>query len=104
MFHGFQPAHLVAGTVGIFGSNTAQLGALEIQMVMPGLPNWLFYAGVGAVLVVSFVVAEIVGPGVTGGAPITSASTNTHPSSGSRNGAWGSSTTRGCSCWVITAR
>ena len=29
---------LLAGTVGIFGSNTAQLGALEIQMLMPGLP------------------------------------------------------------------
>ena len=30
-------------------------------MVMPGLPDWLFYTGVGAVLAVSFVVAEIAG-------------------------------------------
>ncbi len=33
----------------------------EKVMVMPGLPDWLYYGGVAIVLLVSFVVAELVG-------------------------------------------
>ena len=33
----------------------------EKVMVMPGLPDWLYYGGVAIVLLVSFVVAEFVG-------------------------------------------
>jgi len=30
-------------------------------MVMPGIPDWMFYGGIGAILAVSFLLAEIVG-------------------------------------------
>ncbi|MCP4376582.1 MAG: hypothetical protein GY794_10475 [bacterium] len=33
----------------------------ERVMVMPGIPDWMFYGGIGAILAVSFIVAEIVG-------------------------------------------